>query len=150
MIKEIREFYNSNFSLSKYQAFLDDINSILKFPCDFRISETPLFLSKELQDKLLAACNDIIQQLQTKEFKQHSSKAVPDGLAAPNEDEHTIFLQIDFAVSKDEQNNFIPKLIELQGFPSLYGFQVYQAELFKKHFGITEDWKTYFNNYEKE
>jgi hypothetical protein len=68
MIPEIRKKFNDNFSEKIYQEFLEDLNSVLKYPPDFRVCETPLFLSKELTGELIKACDDIILQVQQDEF----------------------------------------------------------------------------------
>lgn len=155
MIQSLRTKYNLEFSDSRYQKFLDEVNSTYRFPSDFRICETPLFISDDLTVELKKACDDIVAQLQTREFKQFSTNALPDEFNIPNEDEHPIFLQVDFAICKNANGSFIPKLIELQGFPSLYGFQYFLPEVIKKHFDIPKDFTTYFNgfnsvNYSKE
>ncbi|MEO8399504.1 MAG: hypothetical protein ABI550_06785 [Ignavibacteriaceae bacterium] len=145
MIPKLRKKFNNEFTQKKYEDFLEDLNSILKYPTDFRVSETPLFLSDEFKNELIKACNELVKQIQTKEFKDKSQAAIPPGLAVPNETEHPVFLQIDFAVCKDEEGNYIPKLIELQGFPSLYGFQYFLAKKVEDHFDIPSDFTPYFS-----
>ncbi len=145
MIPELRKKYNSEFTQQKYEDFLNDINTSLKYPSDFRISETPIFLPDDFAVELIIACNDIVEQIQTKEFKEKSNHAIPKGFTVPNEDEHPLFLQIDFAVTKDGNNHCLPKLVELQGFPSLYGFQHFFATKIKNHFNIPTDVTPYFS-----
>jgi hypothetical protein len=41
----------------------------------------------------------------------------------PNDD-HTTFLAIDFGIC--EEGAIVPKLIEVQGFPSLYNYHIYE------------------------
>src|SRR6185369_13656383 len=45
----------------------------------------------------------------------------------PGCDEHPVFAVTDFAVTRDAGGGLAPKLIELQAFPSLYAFQVFQS-----------------------
>jgi len=148
MIPELRKKYNSEFSEEKYVQFINDLNASKIYPVDFRVSETPLFLSEDLTKKLVQAAEEIVSQLQTDEFKKKSEKAIPAGLTVPNEDDHPIFLQIDFAICKDE-NGFAPRLIELQGFPSLYCFQIFLEEKYREHFSIPDNVTTYFNGLNK-
>jgi len=63
MIPDLRENFNKKFSVETYNKFLSELNSILKYPADFRVSETPLFLSEEMNSKLLIACDDIDSQI---------------------------------------------------------------------------------------
>lgn len=148
MIPEIRKKFNSEFSEKIYEEFLNDLNSVLKYPTDFRVCETPLFLSKELTGELIKACDDVIIQLQNEEFLKKSEAAIPSNLKVPNDFEHPPFLQLDFAISKNEEM-FFPKLIELQAFPSLYGYQVYLDSAIRKHFDIPVGFNSYFSGLNK-
>ena len=148
MIPELRKKFNSQFSHSVYEKYIAELNSILIYPVDFRVSETPLFLSHELSLELQAACDDILRQLRTDEFKEYSKFAAPEQMRLPNEDEHPQLLQIDFAICKDDSGNYFPQLIELQGFPSLYGFQYFLEKITKKYFNIPEEFTSYFSGYD--
>ncbi len=145
MIPEIRKEFNSRFSEDVYNSFLSEIWQRTNMEIDFRICETPLFIDHELSDKLKAASDSIIKILQTDNFKRNSSGAVPEDLTVPDEDEHPLFLQIDFAITKDPAGNYAPKLIELQGFPSLYSFQAELDRLNRKYYRIPENFNSYFN-----
>lgn len=144
MIPEIRKKFNNDFSEKIYQEYLDDLNSVLKYPTDFRVCETPLFLSRELTSELIKASDDIIVQLQQDDFLKRSDTAIPAHLKVPNDFEHPPFFQIDFAITKNGEK-YLPKLIELQAFPSLYGFQVYLNDIIRKHFDIPVGFHTYFS-----
>lgn len=150
MVAELRKNYNSRYTDSAFEAFNNDLNSILKYPADFRVCETPLFLSETLTRELVTACDDIIRQIRTDEFAKYSSNAIPEGLAVPNQDGHPKFLQIDFAITKDADGNFIPKLIELQGFPSLYAFQYYLPLVIRRHFDIPDELTPYFSGFDDD
>ncbi len=150
MIPEIRKKFNAEFSDELYAEFQNNLNSVLRYPVDFRVCETPLFLSNSLSRKLQDACADIVSQLLTSQFKEHSSTAIPAGWETPREDEHPYFLQVDFAIAEDSSGELIPQLIELQGFPSLYGFQVYLSRLVHKTFNLPAEFTPYFNVTEYE
>lgn len=145
MVPELRKKFNDNFSQQVYEKFVTDLNTSYKFPVDFRVSETPLFLSDEFTNEISSAANEIASIIQTDGFKNGMRIAIPKGLAVPNEDEHPLFLQIDFAVCKDESENYIPQLIELQGFPSLYCFQQLLTEKTLKYFEIPSGFTPFFN-----
>ncbi|GIK61037.1 MAG: hypothetical protein HND39_01075 [Ignavibacteriota bacterium] len=145
MIPELRKKFNQEFTQKKYDAFLKDINTSLKYPSDFRISETPLFLSDELIAKLLKACNELCMQVTSSEFKVKMRDAVPPHLNIPGETDHPELFVFDFAICKNEKDGFYPKLIELQGFPTLYGYQYFLERKIRNHFDIPENFTTYFN-----
>ncbi|MGB5530204.1 MAG: hypothetical protein WBQ32_09540 [Ignavibacteriaceae bacterium] len=147
MIPELRKKFNIEFTQEKYEAFLKDINTSLKYSVDFRISETPLFLSDELKTKLLKACDELCKQVTSNEFKLKMKDAVPPHLHIPGETDHPEFFVFDFAICKKESTGeFYPKLIELQGFPTLYSYQYFFEHTLRKHFDIPADFTQYFNN----
>lgn len=140
-----RKTYNSDFSTEKYQQFLNALNDGLKNPIAFRVAETPVFLTDDFRDKLLAAGEDIVNVILQPDFKELTERAIPEKWRVANENHHPHFIALDFGVCKDEQGNIVPKLIELQGFPSLYGFQVHLADTYRSTFDISDDWTIYFN-----
>lgn len=148
MIHQNRKLYNENFSEEKYQLFLDDINNTFNYKPVFKIAETPVFIPKELKTKLVNACNDIMEVINKPNFKELTNGAFFDeDRIVPNEDENSKFLQLDFGICKDENGNLVPKLIELQGFPSLYFFQELLGSMYHKHFGnvIPADYSQHIN-----
>jgi hypothetical protein len=147
MILELRKKFNSEFTQKKYEAFLNDINTSLKYPVDFRISETPFFLSDDLRNKLLKVCDELCRQVTSAEFKVKMKDAVPAHLNIPGETDHPEFFVFDFGICQDKNSGqFIPKLIELQGFPTLYAYQYFFEQKLKEHFNIPGDFTPYFNN----
>lgn len=145
MIQSVRQAYNHAFSPELYRHFLDKINADFPDQLDFRVAETPIFVPKSLTHKLLSACDDIINVITRDDFKSLTEPAIPAEQRVPNEDDHAQFLVMDFAVCKDDEGELIPKLIELQGFPSLYGFQPYLADQFRAHFPIPSHLTHLFN-----
>ncbi|EPR69784.1 hypothetical protein ADIWIN_4059 [Winogradskyella psychrotolerans RS-3] len=138
MIKTIRDAYNANFSEETYQTFLHDIDTSFDFKVKFKIAETPVFIPKALKQKLIDACDDIMSVIDKPNFKELTDGAFFDAnTIVPNEDEHSKFIQLDFGICKDENGELTPKLIELQGFPSLYFFQELVGRKYREHFGDT-------------
>src|ERR1700744_2619658 len=146
MDSSARKAFNDNFSPEKYEAFLDSLNDGLKNPVPFRVAETPVFLTDDFRDKLLAAGEDIINVILQPDFKQLTERAIPEKWSVANENDHPHFIALDFGVCSDGKGNIVPKLIELQGFPSLYGFQVHLGDTYRETFDISNDWSIYFND----
>jgi len=150
MIPELRKKFNSEFTEESYIGFLKELNSFLKYPVDFRVSETPLFLSNKFYGEIINACNDLTSQISSASFKTKTNEIVPSSKKINGEEEHPVFLQLDFAICRNKEDSFIPKLIELQGFPSLYAYQSYFSEILRKHFDIPDNLTNYFNSYNDE
>jgi len=124
MHPEHRARFNAAFTDQGYAELLRIANETERWPVDFRVSETPLFLTPEFTAEISGAAEEIVAQVRTPEFAQYAATAIPPGLEVSGETPHPIFLQVDFAVC-EENGRLTPRLIELQGFPSLYGFQIF-------------------------
>jgi len=144
MIPKFRKQYNHYFSDFDYQEFLRWIARQHAFQPNFRIAETPVFIPSAFKAKLFRACEEIIETILRPDFKAISDAAILPHQRVPGEDEHTHFLQMDFGICRDEHGELIPQLIETQGFPSLYFFQDFIANAYKKHFRIPENFHHLF------
>ena len=144
-----RKNFNAHFTPEKYERLLSDLNKGLQSPIAFRVAETPIFLTTDFRDKLITAGNDIIDTILQPNFKQLTERAIPDKWRVANENDHSHFIALDFAVCRDEAGTFVPKLIELQGFPSLYGFQVKLGERYRDNFELSNDWTIFFSGLDK-
>src|SRR5204862_3672 len=82
-------------------------------------------------DEVGRAANSIIDLTRTAEFARHAASAVPKGLEVPNESAHPNFLVVDFGICAEDDQP-VPRLIELQAFPSLVGFQLLLLHLMRK------------------
>ena len=147
MITKYRELFNTQFTGQKYQEFKDDITSDFNYAPTFRLGETPFFISKELKAQLVEGCNQVISFIQKENFKRLTNKSLELNHKVPNEDEHTSFLAIDFGIC-EEDGAVIPKLIEVQGFPSLYNYQVNLYDKFKNHYPFLKNLTPFINDIE--
>lgn len=149
MIPEIRDQFNSDFSEKKYQDFLADLNSKHPGQIDFRVAETPVFIPKKFTKKIIEACEAIVDIITAPDFKKITQRAIPKGENVPNENEHTDFIAFDFGICENEDGELEPQLIEMQGFPTLFGFHAYYPEILKKHFHIPENVSNYLNGFDE-
>ena len=138
MHKAARKTYNEAFTEELYQHMQGTIEQDFPGELDFRVAESPVFVPLALKEKLIHACESFIDVMVADDFKAKTERAIPTDQRVPNENAHTSFLAIDFAVCQDEQGTLTPQLIELQGFPSLMAYQGYLAEVFKSHFPIPD------------
>ena len=143
-----RNLFNANFTTDKYENLLQDITSDFDYKVTFRIGETPFFIPKELKQQLVDASNEVIDFIKSDNFISLTDKALELNRKVPNEDNHTTFLAIDFGIC-EENDKIIPKLIEVQGFPSLYNFQYNLAEKFQNHYPFLSNLTPFFNGISK-
>jgi hypothetical protein len=146
MVPDIRRAYNADFTQQRYEDMVRDLERDAGCPSIFRICETPLFLSERLTRELIAASDEILGFVTSEEYLKQSDRAVPPHLRVPGDEGHTVFFQVDFAIVRGEDGELTPRLIELQGFPSLYGFQWLLEKEFRSHFpAVPDDWSPYFS-----
>lgn len=144
MIQKYRQAFNAGFTAEKYQQFLQELGK--GFPeIPFRVAETPVFIPPPLKEKLIAAGEEIIALIKQPNFKELTQKSIPAEWNVPNETAHPHFLTFDYGLCKDENGAIVPMLIEMQGFPSLYGFQTHLAQTFKDSFELDKELTPYFN-----
>jgi len=130
MIAYLRRQFNSEFSEQKYQSLLKSIAEDFDYLPTFRIAETPFFIPKALEDQLIEACESVFDFIKRPDFKQLTQRAIELNHAVPGEDSHTQFLAVDFGIC-EENGKLTPKLIEVQGFPSIFNFQLNLYRKFK-------------------
>jgi hypothetical protein len=150
MIRELRQHFNQSFTEEKYHAFLKDLNS--KHPGDiaFRIAETPLFIPKDFTNKMIDACEKIVDVITAENFKTLTERSIPTFENVRNENDHTHFIAFDFGICENTNGSLEPQLIEMQGFPTLFAFQIYYPEIVEKHFDIPANFDNYLGGYDKE
>ena len=144
MNSKYRQLFNHNFTVEKYNAFIDDINADFDYHVTFRIGETPFFITNELKAQLLEGCQQVIDFIKRDDFKSLTDRALELNRKVPNEDQHTTFLAIDFGIC-EENGEIVPKLIEVQGFPSLFNFQNHLSQKFVSHYPFLSELTPFLN-----
>jgi hypothetical protein len=150
MISEIRDRYNAEFTSEKYDRFMADLTAYFGTPLQFRVAETPLFFPKSFRKKLEEAGETVLKTILLPNFKELTEGAVSVHCNVPQEDEHTLFLALDFAVCKDEHGELSPQLIELQGFPSIFGFQEFVQQKYREHFYVPDGFSVFLSDLSHE
>jgi hypothetical protein len=141
---QLRSQFNADYTPQKYEALVRCVNESEKWPADFRISETPIFLTDFFTDEVKGAANEIVAATRTSDFARHAASAVPKALEVPNESAHPNFFVVDFAICA-EGDRLVPRLIELQAFPSLFGFQLVLLGCIRKAYpAIPRNWTSSF------
>jgi hypothetical protein len=150
MDPRLRPKFNADFTQEKYAALLRCVNEGERWPADFRLSETPIFLTREFTVEVALAAQKIADLTRTPEFARHAASAIPNGMAVPNESAHPNFLVVDFGICR-EGNRLVPRLIELQAFPSLYGFQLLELHCLRRAYpAIPRNWTSSFGGIKDE
>ena len=128
MIEPLRSAFNASWTESAYEAYKERLAESAGSPIGFRVCESPVFLPPGLRDAMVQGALEIWEELLQPEALERSKAAVPPEFDVPASDDHPLFAQADFAIAEVD-GRLAPRLIELQGFPSLYAFQLLQGRL---------------------
>jgi hypothetical protein len=149
MVPALRKQYNEQFSEEQYRKFISALENVYPGQLDFRVAETPVFVPKAFTEKMIAACDHIIDVIQQPEYIRQSIKAIPSHLVVPGEDAHPHCIAFDFGVCFNDKGELEPQLIEMQGFPSLFAWEVILPEVHRQFFWTPENYSVYLNQFDR-
>jgi hypothetical protein len=150
MVPAIRKAFNQQFTEETYLAYLKELNSKHPGALEFRVAETPIFIDNAFKHKVIDACESIVDTITNYQFKAQSKQAIPENVRVPNENKHSHFIAFDFGICENAAGELEPQLIEMQGFPTLFAYQILQDEVTRHHFSIPENYSTYLNGFDTE
>ncbi len=148
MIPAMRQWFNTAFTIDKYNDYLAQLDNKHPDAISFRVAETPIFIDKSFTNKILEACESIVDVIVQPNFYALTKNAVPPQVKVPNGTKFSNFIAFDFGICENEQGELEPQLVEMQGFPSLFAFQILQEEIATKCWQIPDTFSTYFNNFD--
>ncbi len=149
MIASIRQTFNQNFTQDVYQKYLACFESQFPNALDFRIAETPIFIDKHFKQKMLDTGEAINKVIQSSSFQKMTEPALKNIPHFPKESPLPKCLIMDFAIAINEQNEIVPALIELQGFPSLFAFEILQYKCLQNSYSLPEGYSPFLNDYDE-
>jgi hypothetical protein len=145
MIPAIRQQYNDSFTELKYQQMIADIQKDFPGSIEFRLAETPVFIDAVSKDKFIQAGDAICSVITAPNFRAITQNALQNVATPPNEESLPDCLVMDFAICQDADGSIHPKLIELQGFPSLFALEMMHDKAFRASFSIPTGFTPYLN-----
>ena len=153
MDPRFRQLYNSQFSQERYDWYARELSRRLSAPFEFRLAETPVFLPDDFRSRVESAAKDIVAQLSDPKNIAQMKRAIPGQWNVPAMDALPNLTQVDFAVV-EENGALVPKLIELQGFPSLTALQVVQRDVWNDALqsmrGLDIPWSCWFSGLDRD
>lgn len=150
MIPEIRKAYNDKFSVETYESYLKELYAAHPGALDFRVAETPIFVPRGFTHKMLDACESIIDIIVDSKFNDLTKNAIPENVKVPGNEAHAHFIAFDFGICINEAGEYEPQLIEMQGFPTLFAYEVLLDDISRKYFPVPENFSCYLNGFDRE
>lgn len=150
MVNTERENFLKSFSTHRYEEFLNSLNSVHPGEIEFRVAETPVFVGKEFKEKMLDACESIIDLVLDENFISKTNESIPEGEKVQGNSSFPHMIAFDFGICKSANGETEPRLIEMQGFPTLFGFQPLLAKQYQQHFNIPENFTPFLSGIKEE
>ncbi len=137
MLEPFRSDFNARFTEAKYEELKRLLDQRTRTHIEFRIAETPCFFPHELMDRMIHAGVELTTQLLGNvQYMRESDAAIPDEYCVPNQDGHPHFMTVDFGLVRDADGKLQPKLVEMQAFPSIFGYQPELSQAYIDVFGL--------------
>jgi hypothetical protein len=150
MIPALRQQFNATWTAARYERMLARLRDSTGGDIEFPISETPCFFPRTLVDDLANIGRDLIQQSMHGEAARAAAAIVPARFRGASSEPHPTFLQVDFGLVRGESGRIEPRLVELQAFPSLYGFQMALADAYREAFDLPSGLDEYLDGLTRE
>ena len=148
MVPALREEFNRNYTPEKYRGFLRSLDEAAGTHIEFRVSETPCFVPRALLEQMAEYGRELVHQLtDNPEYRRLSDASVPAPYNVANESALPMFVAVDFGLVRNPAGELDPKLVELQGFPSLYGYQPTCAEQYIESYDLSPDLGVYLTGF---
>ena len=151
MVPALREQFNRKFTPENYRQMLARLDHVCGAHVGFRVSETPCFVPRSLLDQMGHYGRELVSQLvDSSQYRRASDASVPPQYNVPNESRLPMFVQVDFGLVRNASGELEPKLVELQAFPSLYGYQPVSAHQYVESYGMSSDLGIYLSGYDSD
>jgi hypothetical protein len=137
LIPELRARFNRSFSPDRYASLLSWLDSRCGVKVGFRVAESPIFLERSLLEQIASSGAKLARELlDNSTYLTAARQAIPDRYDVVGETEHPHFLTADFALVKDSTGTLVPRLVEIQAFPSIFGYQALLGGAYRKAFAL--------------
>jgi hypothetical protein len=137
MLQPYRDQFNARFTPSQYSDLLGRLNRLTRTNVEFRVAETPCFFPQSLLDELAQTGAVLTHQLlDNPAYREASNQTIPDQYNVPNENPQPNFMTVDFGLVRNADGTLAPKLVELQAFPSIFGYQDILTQQYIECFGL--------------
>lgn len=137
MIPDLRRLFNETFSADRYASLLKMVDERCGKHVEFRVAETPVFLPLALLEEMAEAGAVLTDSLLGNPACLAAARqAIPFGYLVAGETAHPHFLTADFALVRNDAGDLAPRLVEIQAFPSVYGYQDVLGSAYRESFGL--------------
>ena len=151
MLQPYRDHFNAHFTPAKYSDLVARLNRLTRTTIEFRVAETPCFFSRALLNELAETGATLTHQLlNNPTYIQASNQTIPDKYNVPNQNPRPNFMTVDFGLVRNLDGSLSPKLVELQAFPSIFGYQDILARQYIDAYGLDPNLSRYLGGLDEQ
>src|ERR1035437_168203 len=137
LVPELRTRFNQRFNAGDYAALLALLERRCGTRIEYRVAETPVFMPLQQLEEMAAQGAELARTLMgNPEYLEAARRAIPEGYRVAGETAHPHFLTADFALIRNTEGGLAPRLVEIQAFPSVYGFQAICSAAYREAFSL--------------
>lgn len=146
MIRDLRDDFNRRFTRERYTRLLQRMDERTRTHLQIRVAETPVFLPPGMVDEMVQAGIAMTHSLlANQQYLQAAAATIPSAFRVKGTTAHPHFMTVDFGLVEDEEGRLHPRLVELQAFPSVYGYQAVLGEEYVRAYDLSPDLRQYLN-----
>jgi hypothetical protein len=124
VIPHLREQFNGRFQVADYQTLVTSLQTRLGCEVGFRVAETPAFIPNGLMAEMCNIGAELtLSLIGNPDYMKASSEAIPLAYRFQGCGSHPHFMTADFGLVREKDGGLSPRIVELQAFPSVFGYQ---------------------------
>ena len=153
MIDDLRDAFNARYRSESYQKLLDELDVRAGTKVEFRVAETPVFLPQAMLEQMAAAGVKLTRRLlDWPEYLASARNSIPEGflVAGQRDSDKPNFLTADFALIEGKAGELVPRLVEIQAFPSVFAYQTVLSEAYRDIFELPESLGVFLSGLDSE
>ncbi len=139
MIEDLRREFNARYTDEGYARLLRTIDAAVRTPVGFRVAETPVFLPQPLVNRMVEVGKELTEQLLgNPDYLRASAEAIPERYRIPEPEgvKPPHFMTVDFGFVEEAPGKLDIRLVEMQAFPSVFGFQDITGAAYLETYGL--------------
>ena len=150
MLQPFRWDFNRHFTAAKYVELQKRLEAAVRTKVEFRVCETPAFFPRAMLDEIADVGIALTRQLvENPEYMRESAGSIPAAYRVPRETAWPEFMTVDFGLVRAADGSLKPKLVEMQAFPSIFGYQDVLAREYCSVFGLPEELRWHLGGHDE-
>lgn len=146
MIPALRARFNAAWTPERYARLQALLEARAGMALPFTVCETPCFFPAALLDEMTATGAELVRGfLANAEARAAAEALIPERYLGPGQEASPTCVQVDFGIVRTADGGYAPRLVELQAFPSLYGFQHALGEAHREAYDLPAGLTTHFD-----